>query len=116
MPKKSKKSKKYVVRLTHAERAMLQQIVRKFQGTAPKVRRAQVLLQSDADGPDGTDAKIAAALGCRTQTVENIPERFVTRDDDALGHPSVSMDANRPTNGTYILDSRNLDHGKDSNC
>lgn len=74
-----KKSKKYVVRLTNAEREILQQIVGKFKGSSPKVRRAQVLLKSDADGPDWTDTKIAEAFGCRTQTVENIRERFVTQ-------------------------------------
>ena len=74
-----KKSKKYVVRLTQAERETLQQIVGKFKGTSQKVRRAQVLLKSDADGPDWTDAKIAEAFGCRSQTVENIRQRFVTQ-------------------------------------
>ena len=74
-----KKSKKYVVRLTDAERQALQQVVGKFKGTSQKVRRAQVLLKSDADGPDWTDAKIADAFGCRTQSVENIRERFVTQ-------------------------------------
>jgi transposase len=68
-----------VVRLADAERDTLQQIVGKFKGSSPKVRRAQVLLKSDADGPDWTDAKIADAFGCRTQTVENIRERFVTQ-------------------------------------
>ena len=74
-----KKSKKYVVRLTDAERETLRQIVAKFKGNSLKVRRAQVLLKSDADGPDWTDAKIAEAFGCRTQTVENIRERLVTQ-------------------------------------
>jgi hypothetical protein len=74
-----KKSKKYVVRLTDAEREILQQVVCTFKGSSQKVRRAQMLLKSDADGPDWTDAKIAEAFGCRTQTVENIRERFVTR-------------------------------------
>jgi transposase len=73
-----KKSKKYVVRLTEAETETLQQIVGKFKGNSQKVRRAQVLLKSDANGPDWTDAKIAEAFGCRIQTVENIRERFVT--------------------------------------
>jgi hypothetical protein len=67
-----KKSKKYVVRLTDSERETLQRIVDKFKGTSQKVRRAQVLLKADADGPDWTDQKIADAFGCRTQTVENI--------------------------------------------
>jgi hypothetical protein len=74
-----KKSKKYVVRLTDAERGTLQQIVGKFNGASQKVRRAQVLLKSDADGPDWTDSRIAEAFGCRTQTVENIRERLVTQ-------------------------------------
>lgn len=75
----SKKSKKYLVRLTNAERQSLQQVVGKLKGTSQKVRRAQVLLKADADGPDWTDAKIADAFGCRTQSVENIRKRFVTR-------------------------------------
>jgi hypothetical protein len=74
-----KKSKKYIVRLTDAERETLQEIARKFKGNSQKVRRAQVLLKADADGPDWTDAKVAEAFGCRTQTVENIRERFVTQ-------------------------------------
>ena len=72
-------SKKYVVRLTDEERQTLQQVVGKFKGTSQKVRRAQVLLKTDADGPDWTDGKIADAFGCRTKSVENIRERFVTQ-------------------------------------
>jgi hypothetical protein len=71
--------KKYIVRLTDHEREFLSEIVRKFKGSSQKVRRAQVLLKADADGPGWTDAKIADAYGCRTKTVENIRERLVTR-------------------------------------
>jgi len=70
--------KKYIVRLTDEERQTLRQVVAKFKGSSQKVRRAQVLLKADADGPGWTDAKIADAFGCRTKTVENIRERFVT--------------------------------------
>jgi len=70
--------KKYIVRLTDEERQALTQVVAKFKGSSQKVRRAQVLLKADADGPGWTDAKIAEAYGCRTKTVENIRERFVT--------------------------------------
>jgi len=70
--------KKYIVRLTDAERQTLGQIVGKFKGSSQKVRRAQILLKADADGPGWTDAKIADAYGCRTKTVEDIRERFVT--------------------------------------
>lgn len=70
--------KKYIVRLTDGEQQNLKAIVSKFKGSSQKVRRAQVLLKADADGPRWTDARIAEAFGCRTKTVENIRERFVT--------------------------------------
>ena len=71
--------KKYIVRLRDEERKALELIVRKFKGTSQKVRRAQVLLKADVEGAGWTDAKIADAYGCRTRTVENIRERFVTQ-------------------------------------
>lgn len=71
--------KKYIVRLTDAERETLREVVGKFKGASQRVRRAQVLLKADAEGPAWTDAKIAEAFGCRTKTVENIRERLVTR-------------------------------------
>ena len=69
--------KKYVVRLTDGERDALKAVVGKFKGSSQKVRRAQVLLKADADGPGWTDARIAEAFGCRTKTVENVRQRFV---------------------------------------
>jgi hypothetical protein len=74
--------KKYLVRLTDEERKTLQEIVAKFKGSSQKVRRAQVLVKADADGPAWTDARIAEAVGCRTKTVENIRQRLVTEGFD----------------------------------
>jgi transposase len=68
----------YIVRLSAEERGLLKDYIKKQKGTSTKVRRAQVLLKADADGPCWTDAEIADAFGCRTKTVENIRERFVT--------------------------------------
>ncbi len=70
--------KKYIVRLTGEERQVLREVVKKLKGTSQKVRRAQVLLKADADGPNWTDKKIAEAVSCRTKTVENIRQRLVT--------------------------------------
>ena len=42
------------------------------------MRRAQILLKADANGPNWTDQKIADAFGCRRQKVENIRECLVT--------------------------------------
>jgi Homeodomain-like domain len=71
--------KKYVVRLTDQERNELQEVVRKLKGTSQKVRRAQILLKADADGPNWTDERIADAFSCRTRTVEKIRKRLVER-------------------------------------
>ena len=70
--------KKYIVRLTDEERNVLSAVVKKLKGTSQKVRRAQVLLKADADGPNWTDKKIAESFSCRTKTVENIRQRLVT--------------------------------------
>ncbi len=69
--------KKYIVRLNDLERRELELVVKKFAGTSQKVRRAQILLKADADGPAWTDCRIAEAFNCRTKTVENIRQRLV---------------------------------------
>ena len=69
--------KKYVVRLTEEERETCRQTVKKLKGTSQKVRRAQILLKADADGPAWTDKQIAEAFSCRIKTVENIRQRLV---------------------------------------
>jgi hypothetical protein len=71
--------KKYVVRLTDQERNELRDIIKQLKGTSQKVRRAQILLKADADGPNWTDARIADAFSCRTRTVEKIRQRLVER-------------------------------------
>jgi len=71
--------KKYVVRLTDQERNELQDVVKKLKGTSQKVRRAQILLKADADGPNWTDERHADAFSCRTRTVEKIRQRLVER-------------------------------------
>lgn len=71
--------KKYIVRLTDEERERLAAVVKKFSGTSQKVRRAQILLKADADGPGWTDRQIAEAFGCRTKTVEDVRQHLVER-------------------------------------
>jgi hypothetical protein len=71
--------KKYIVRLTDGERLELQEVVKKLKGSGQNVRRAQVLLKADANGPNWTDERIAEAFFCRVQTVEQIRQRLVER-------------------------------------
>lgn len=67
----------FIVRLTVLERNTLQEVIKKLKGTSQKVRRAQILLKADADGPAWTDSRIAEAFSCRRQTVEKIRQRVV---------------------------------------
>jgi hypothetical protein len=76
--------KKYIVRLTDEERKALRSVIQKLNGSSQKVRRAQVLLKADADGPNWTDKRIAEAFSCRTKTVENIRQRLVTEGFDVV--------------------------------
>ena len=57
-------NKKYVVRLTAAERAICDAAIRKETGRSEKLRRATILLKADADGSAWGDAKISEAVGC----------------------------------------------------
>ena len=85
--------KKYIVRLSQEERKLCEQVVDKLKGTSQKVRRANVLLKTDADGPAWTDSRIAEAFRCRIQTVENIRKKCVLEGfQAALEHkkPSTS--------------------------
>jgi len=72
-------NKKYIARLSDEERQPCQNIVKKLKGTSQKVRRAQILLKADADGPAWTDARIAEAFNCRVQT---------DREGDVLTQPN----------------------------
>jgi hypothetical protein len=72
-------NKKYIVRLMDEERDELVAVIKRLKGTSQKVRRAQILSEADADGPNWTDHRIAEAFGCRTKTVENVRQRLVER-------------------------------------
>ena len=69
--------KKYIVRLSPEEREVCRETIRKLNGSSERVRRAQILLKADADGPGWTDQQIADAFSCRTNTVENVRQRCV---------------------------------------
>jgi hypothetical protein len=70
-------NKKYIIRLSDSEREECLSIIKRLKGTSQKVRRAQLLLQADAAGPNWTDRKIAEAYRCHLRTVEKTRKRFV---------------------------------------
>ncbi len=90
--------KKYIVRLTDSEREICREVIGKLKGTGEKVRRAQLLLKADADGPSWTDVRIADAFSCRTKTVENVRQRFVE-----LGFEQTLNRKQSPTAGAKKL-------------
>ena len=69
--------KRFIVRLSDEERIGCREIIKKLKGSSQKVRRAQILLKADADGPAWSDVRIAAAFDCRVQTIENLRKRLV---------------------------------------
>jgi Homeodomain-like domain len=78
--------KLYLVRLSKKERVELESVVKKLKGTGQKVRRAQILLKADADGPNWVDERIAEAFTCRTRTVERLRQRFVEQGFEETLH------------------------------
>ena len=71
--------KKYIVRLSEMERTECEQVIKKLKGSSTQVRRAQMLLKANADGPCWTDIKISEAFNCRVRTVEKLRQRLVVQ-------------------------------------
>lgn len=95
-------SSKVEVRLDHRQRHILTRLVRTGTHPAAQVRRAQILLKADADGPDAwSDARIGKTLGCSFMTVRRVRQQFVSEGLDATLHRK------RPTGRQYRkLDGR----------
>jgi hypothetical protein len=71
-------NKQSIGRLSDVERGGCQGIVKRLKGTSEKVKRAQMLLKADADGPAWPEVKLAEAYDCRVQTGETVRQRWVT--------------------------------------
>lgn len=79
-------NKKYMVRLADEERMVCENVIKDEKGKSEKLRRAQILLKADADGPAWKDEKISEAVGCRVRTVENLRMRLVLDGFEAALH------------------------------
>ena len=78
--------KKYVGRLSNAERTQLTAMVKTGKAAAYRIRHANILLKVDADGPEWTDEDTAAAFSCHVNTVNtvaNVRRRLVEQGLDA---------------------------------
>ena len=74
---------KYIVTLTTEERQGLRKVVTKGKTQAYKIKHANILLASDANGPDKPDKDIAAWLHCHANTVVCVRKRFVEQGLEA---------------------------------
>jgi len=72
-------NKKYIVRLSDKERQELVAVITKLKGTSQKIKRAQILLKADVDGPNWPHYQIAEAFLCRTKTVSNVCKSLLER-------------------------------------
>ena len=70
--------KKYIVRLSTEEKAILDNVIKKSKGGSQKAKRAQILLKADVNGPNWNDEKIADIYGYQVRTIENVRKRLVT--------------------------------------
>ncbi len=87
---------KVAVRLDDHQRQSLARLLRTGTHPAARVRRAQILLKADADGPDAwSDARIGKTLGCSLMTVRRVRHQFVV---EGLG---ATLHRKRPTGRQY---------------
>ncbi len=93
---------KVVVRLTTSQRQALRRIVGAGTHPAALLRRAHILLKTDATGPHAwSDERIAEALETTRMTVSRVRQQFVAEGLDATMHRK------RPTGRQYRkLDGR----------
>lgn len=78
--------KKYRVSLTEDERQQLKALTKAGKTSAPKIKRAWILLQADAKphGPDWSDAQIQVAYGVSAITIYRVRQQFVEEGFEAV--------------------------------
>ena len=80
--------KVFIVKLTEAERTLLEEAATTGSGAARKLARARILLKADQSegGPGWRDGRIAEALDVHRTTVEQVRKQYVLAGlDAALG-------------------------------
>ncbi len=95
--------KKYVVRLTAEERALLLDLTQQGQAPAKALTHARILLKTDcADGQDGwTDEAISEALDVSIPTIQRVRNRYVTQGlQAAVARQARSRERSRRLDGS----------------
>jgi transposase len=78
-------AKLYVVSLSEAERLLLQDTIKKGKASARTIALARILLRADSDreGPEWSDTKVAEAVEVSRPTVERLRKRAATEGVEA---------------------------------
>lgn len=89
MAAKEISAKKYVVKLSEAERNRLQALINKGKNPAKRLLKARILLKSDASehGEGWSDGQIVKALDTNTSMVERVRQQFVKEGLEAVLSP-----------------------------
>jgi len=84
-------AKKYLVKLTEAERQELKALLNKGRIAARKLTHARILLQCDESDaiPVKTDKDIAEALNTSTRSIERVRQSFVEEGLESALNPKV---------------------------
>lgn len=70
-------AKKYIVKLSEAERAELHTIIRTRSAKSQRVKRAYVLLAADENGAKKTDEQINSDYQLSLRSIERLRQRYV---------------------------------------
>jgi transposase len=93
-------NQKFTVKLTTEEKDALVNIVKDVKSSAHKKRHANILLQTDINGPNWSDKDISSTFHCHIHTVGNIKQRYVEQGlEEALERKSQNR-----LSREYILD------------
>jgi hypothetical protein len=95
--------KKYIVKLSHDERATLNKLITSGRGPARMFTRAHILLKADQSqhGPAWGDEKISEAFEVTIQTVERVRKQLVEEGFDAVlsRHPYTQKKSRKKIDG-----------------
>jgi transposase len=83
----SSAASKVQVGLSDDQRQILSKLIRTGTRPAAQIRRAQILLKADADGPDAwSDRRIGKSIGCSFMTVRRVRQQLVAEGLEATLH------------------------------
>ena len=90
--------KKYVVRLSAAEHAQLDELIRKGKRSAQLLTKARILLKADVSefGEGWSDSRMAAALDTSIATIERTRRQLVEEGFEAVLRRTYNPNSARP--------------------